>query len=220
MANIFPKSANILPIKIGIALACLGLLVVAAVWYYFTPKYTRVGYQPQQPISYSHALHVKQLGMDCRYCHSFVDQAAHANIPNSQTCNNCHKQGGVQWDNPKLSVLRESVEKNVPIQWKQVHLVPDYVYFNHSAHVNRGVSCISCHGKVKDMEVVSQEKPLSMGFCLECHRAPAANLRPLNKVYDLDWTAESEGKNQAEVGKQLVGEWNVRPPTNCAGCHR
>lgn len=220
MANIFPKSANILPIKIGFGLACLGVLVVAGVWYYFTPKYTRVGYQPQQPVAYSHALHVGQLGMDCRYCHSFVDQAAHANIPNSQTCNNCHKQGGVQWENPKLAVLRESVEKNIPIQWKQIHLVPDYVYFNHSAHVNRGVSCVSCHGQINEMEVVWQDKPLSMGWCLECHRAPENNLRPLNKVYDLNWTAASEGKNQLEVGKQLVAEWNVRPPTNCAGCHR
>lgn len=220
MANIFPKSANILPIKIGLGLSFIGLLVVAGVWYYFTPKYTRVGYQPTQPVAYSHALHVGQLGMDCRYCHSFVDQAAHANIPNSQTCNNCHKEGGVQWDNPKLAVLRQSVEKNIPIQWKQIHLVPDYVYFNHSAHVNRGVSCVSCHGQINEMEVVWQDKPLSMGWCLECHRAPENNLRPLAKVYDLNWTAASEGKNQLEVGKQLVAEWNVRPPTNCAGCHR
>lgn len=220
MANIFPKSANILPIKIGFALTCIGILIVAGMWYYFTPKYTRVGYQPQQPVSYSHALHVGQLGMDCRYCHSFVDQAAHANIPNSQTCNNCHKQGGVQWDNPKLAVLRESIEKNIPIHWRQIHQTPDYVYFNHSAHVSRGVSCVSCHGQINQMEVVYEAKPLSMGWCLECHRAPEKNLRPLNKVYDLDWTAASEKKTQLDVGLKLVNEWNVHPPTNCAACHR
>lgn len=228
MANIFPRAINLLPLKVASALGLLGSLVVVGVWYYFTPKYTRVGYQPTQPIAFSHKLHVEQLGMDCRYCHSFVDQAAHSNVPTSQTCNNCHRAGGVQWDNPKLAVLRHSVENNEPIRWVRIHQAPDYVYFNHSAHVNRGVSCYSCHGKVNEMEVVFQAESQSMGWCLECHRSPENFIRPVQEVYNLNWTIEDEtgkgsrfaGMTQQEMGKILVEEWRVHPPTNCAGCHR
>lgn len=238
MANIFPKSVNWLPVQVLIALGSLVPLVVIGMWYYFTPKYTRVGYMPEQPIAFSHKLHAGQLGMDCRYCHSFVDQAAHSNIPTSQTCNNCHKQGGVQWDSPKLAQLRESLEKDQPIRWVRIHQTPDYVYFNHSAHVNRGISCYSCHGQINEMEVVYQAESQSMGWCLDCHRNPENYIRPLDEVYNLDWTiADAVNKGefdftpnkqgqitahaaQRELGEHLVKAWNVHPPENCAGCHR
>jgi len=232
MANVFPREANLIPLKFAFALGILGALVVAGIWYYFTPKYTRVGYMPAQPVAFSHKLHAGELGMDCRYCHSFVDQAAHSNVPTTQSCNNCHKQGGVQWDNPKLAVLRASVENDQPIRWVRIHMAPDYVYFNHSAHVNRGISCYSCHGKVNEMEVVWQAEPQSMSWCLECHRNPENFIRPIHEVYNLDWTIQDEARKgllftsarptqmQTELGKKLVSEWNVHPPTNCAGCHR
>lgn len=219
MANIFPKSANLWPIKIAFGLLCIGAVMVTGIWYYFTPKYTHVGYEPIQPIAFSHNLHADQLGLECRYCHSFTEEAAHANIPTTQTCNNCHRPGGVQWDNPKLAVLRESIEQNKPIRWVQVHRLPDFVYFNHSAHFERGIHCSMCHGKdIRFQEVISQVEPLSMGFCLDCHRAPEKYIRPIFALPDP--TSKPSQKNKGKTGKQLVEEWSVHPPTNCSGCHR
>jgi hypothetical protein len=217
MANFFPRSSNILPLKVAVMAAVLAPAVVAGMWYYFTPKYTRVGYQPIQPVSFSHNIHAKQLGMDCRYCHSFVEVAAHSNVPNTQTCMACHTQ--VQKDNPKLEPLRESWNTGKPLQWVQIHKTPDYVYFNHSVHVNRGVSCFSCHGQVNEMEVVSHDKPHSMAWCLDCHRAPENELRPPGQVFNLDWHAATP-EQQREIGLKLKHDWKVNPPTNCAGCHR
>lgn len=224
MANIFPRGSNFLPLKIVVCLFFLGGASTAGFWYYFTNKYTNVGYQPTQPIPFSHDIHVQQVGMDCRYCHSFVDVAAHSNIPTTQVCMNCHQQ--IQKDNPQLHALRDSWQTGKPIPWVQIHKTPDYVYFNHSAHVNRGVSCVSCHGKVNEMAVVHHEKPLSMDWCLDCHRKPELALRPLDKITDLNWTApqkpgQSAAAAQEEIGIKLKKDWHINPPDkNCAGCHR
>ena len=219
MANFFPRSSNWIPLKILVIVIVLGNAVTAGVWYYFTPKYTRMGYQPIQPIPFPHDIHVKQLGMDCRYCHSFVEVAAHSNVPNTQVCVNCHSQ--VQKDNPKLQPLRDSWQTGQPIQWVQIHKTPDFVYFNHSAHVNRGVSCVSCHGQVNEMPVVYHAKSHSMSWCLDCHRAPEDALRPVDKVFNLDWQPSWIGKTQQDIGLQLKKDWSVNPPVqSCAGCHR
>jgi len=130
---------------------------------------------------------------------------------------NCHSQ--VQKENPKLQPVRDSWATGKPIEWIQLHKTPDYAYFNHSAHVNRGVSCVSCHGTINHMEVVSQQKPLSMGWCIDCHRAPENALRPVEQVFNLDWTPPA-GKTQQEIGLDLKQQWHVNPPENCAGCHR
>ncbi len=218
MANIFPRWSNLIPIKLAVCVVALGAAVTAGIWYYFTPEYTNVGYMPVQPVPFSHELHVKQLGLDCRHCHSFVEVAAHSNIPNTETCMRCHTQ--VQKENPKLQPVRDSWASGQPIPWVQIHKTPDYVFFNHSVHVNRGVSCKSCHGEVNNMAVVHQVKSLSMSWCLDCHRAPENHLRPLNEVFNLDWVPPV-GKNQKEIGTALKKEWNVNPPvTNCAACHR
>jgi len=217
MANIFPRSSNLLPIKLLICATFLGLGLSAAVAYYFTPKYTRVGYMPVQPVPFSHDIHVTQLGLDCRYCHSFVEVAAHSNIPNTQTCMNCHTF--VQTENPKLQPVRDSWATGEAIPWVQIHKTPDYVYFDHSVHVNRGISCYSCHGKVNEMEVVYHHEPLSMAWCLDCHRNPENHLRPQSEVFNLNWTPPA-GTNQRKIGLELKHEWNVNPPENCAGCHR
>jgi hypothetical protein len=224
MANIFPRSSNLLPFKILLCLLVLGGAVSVGMNYYFTPKYTRVGYQPTQPVPFSHKIHAGQLGMDCRYCHSFVETAAHSNIPNTQTCMNCHSQ--IQKDNPKLAAVRESWQTGRPISWLQIHKTPDYVYFNHAAHVNRGVSCVSCHGDVTEMEVVYHHEPHSMAWCLDCHRQPEKALRPVDQVTNLKWkpetkNGESLAQAQLRIGTELKKAWNIHPPDmNCAGCHR
>ena len=224
MANIFPRSSNWIPLKLIVIVAVLGGAVSSGMWYYFTPKYTRVGYQPAQPVPFSHKIHAGQLGMDCRYCHSFVDVAAHSNIPTTQVCMNCHTQ--VQAANPKLAAVRESWQTGKPIPWVQIHKTPDYVYFNHSAHVNRGVSCVECHGHIEEMEVVEHAKPLSMDFCLTCHRNPENALRPLSQITNLKYQAEPKGDEspaeaQKRIGEGLKKAWHINPPDkNCAGCHR
>lgn len=217
MSNIFPKSANRLPLQILIYLCVLGGIATAGVTYYMTPKYTRVGYAPVQPVPYSHALHVGQLGLDCRYCHSNVDKSGYANLPTAQTCMNCHN--AVKKDSPLLEVVRNSYETGDPVPWVKVHELPDFAYFNHAVHVNRGVSCVECHGKVNEMEVVTHTQPLSMSFCLECHRNPASRVRQPEDIYDLDspTIAATAG---LEAGAKFVHDWNIKPPQSCTGCHR
>ena len=217
MSNIFPKSANRLPLQIVIYLCVLGGIASAGVTYYMTPKYTRIGYAPVQPVPYSHALHVGQLGLDCRYCHSNVDKSGYANLPTAQTCMNCHNQ--VKTDSPLLAVVRKSYETGDPVPWVKVHELPDFAYFNHSVHVTRGVSCVECHGKVNEMEVVTHTQSLSMGFCLECHRNPEGRVRHPEDVFNLDspTIAASAG---LEAGKKFVHDWNIKPPQSCTGCHR
>lgn len=193
------------------------IATVAAVWYYFTPKYTRVGYQPTQPAPFSHEFHVGQLGLSCLYCHTHVDEAPHSNVPATQTCMNCHLR--VKAQSPLLAEVRNSWESGTPVRWKQVHRLPDYAYFNHAVHINRGISCQSCHGEINEMKVVYHAEPLSMGWCLECHRNPAPHLRPRDEVYNLDWQPEF-GESALSVGERLQRELNIHPPETCQGCHR
>lgn len=216
MPAIFPKWTNRLPLMVIVGLLLFGASITAGVWYYFTPKYTRVGYQPIQPVSFSHAAHVDQLGMDCRYCHSAVEQSWYSNIPASSTCMNCHNQ--VLKDDPRLALVRESAASGQPIPWVQIHRLPDFAYFNHSVHVNRGVSCVSCHGRIDQMDVVHHAQPLSMAFCLDCHRNPAPNLRPKDKITDLAWNAQSH--LPADWGDKAVRAWKVNASQNCSACHR
>ncbi|MGA1205569.1 MAG: cytochrome c3 family protein [Opitutales bacterium] len=217
MANLFPKWSNQLPVKILTAVVVLGATAVAGISYYFTPKYTRVGYEPKQPVSYNHYLHAEQLGIDCRYCHSHVEESGHANVPDAGTCMNCHSQ--VKKDSPLLEPIRSSHATGEPVEWVRIHKVPDYVYFNHAVHVNRGVSCVECHGEVNKMETVYHAKPLSMAFCLDCHRNPEDAIRPLDEVYNLNWTPENKAAH-AEMAKDMVIDWNINPPQSCSGCHR
>ena len=222
MSAIFPKWSNRLPLLIVVALALVGTAVTAGVWYYFTPKYTRVGYEPVQPVAFSHAIHVDQLGMDCRYCHSGVEKSWFSNIPTAGTCMNCHSQ--VLKDDPKLALVRESAATGEPIPWVQIHRTPDYVYFNHSVHVARGVSCVNCHGQVNQMDEVYHAKPLSMAFCLDCHRNPAAFIWPVDKVTDLNWKWSDDPLQNAELqkanGEKFVHDWKVESLENCSACHR
>ncbi len=217
MSHVFPKWSNALPLQIVIYLFVLGGTVTAGVTYYCTPKYLRVGYQPVQPVPFDHSLHAGQLGLDCRYCHSNVDQSGFANIPAAQTCMNCHQQ--VKPQSPLLAVVRASYETGDPVPWVQVHQLPDYVYFNHAIHVNRGIGCVECHGKINTMPVVYHAESLAMKFCLNCHRDPAAFVRTQDEVYNLDSPRLAAAGRAAEAAR-LVRDGRIKPPESCSGCHR
>lgn len=242
---VFPKTANlVLPLLVLLVIGA-GTYVPVVVGLGASPENTDVGYQPVQPVPYSHALHVGQLGLDCTYCHTTVDKASFAAIPPTQTCMNCHTH--VRTESPKLAPVRESWQSGKPIEWVKVHDLPDYSYFNHSAHVNKGVSCVSCHGRVDHMgeEGVYQAKNLSMGWCLDCHRNPEQALRPKDQVTNLGWTpdqlklaepgtesfqilqemnlAPNEEITQAKLGEFLKKKYGIRDHhfmTSCSTCHR
>ena len=217
MANVFPKWVNTIPIKVVVAVILIKTAVIAGFTYYATPKYTRVGYAPTQPVAFSHALHSGQLEIDCRYCHTNVDRSEHSNVPATEVCMSCHSM--VRKDDPILAPVRESYASGEPIPWVRIHKTPDYVYFNHAVHVNRGISCVECHGRVDQMKVVHHDKPLSMGFCLDCHRNPEEYIRPPEEVYNLAWERpKTEEFNEMAAG--FVHVWKVNPPQSCSGCHR
>lgn len=216
MSDIFPKWTNSLPLKVGIGAALLGTFALGAVWYYFTPKYTRVGYKPTQPVAFSHDIHANQLQIDCRYCHNNVDKSWYSNVPAANTCMNCHSI--VLKDSPKLELVRQSYTTSKPIEWVQIHKVPDYVYFNHSVHVSRGISCVECHGQINHMDEVYHAKPLSMSFCVDCHRNPELALRDPKDVYNLDLKVDAE--KQLKSGLKLAHDWKVNASQNCSACHR
>jgi len=219
---IFPKWTNWLPLALVVGAALAGGAVVTGVAVYCTPKYTRAGYQPVQPVPFSHKIHAGQLGVDCRYCHNSVEKSWFANLPGASTCMNCHNQ--VLKDDPRLQIVRDSAETGRPIPWVQVHKVPDYVYFSHQVHVRRGMSCVECHGRIDQMDEVRHAKPFSMSFCLDCHRNPAANIRPVDKVTNLGWqwstNAVEAEKMQAVNGKKFVHDWKVETLQSCSACHR
>jgi hypothetical protein len=222
MSDIFPEWTNRLPVKVLAGAILVGSGMIAGAWYYLTPKYTRVGYQPIQPTAFSHAVHVDQLGMDCVYCHEGVKKSWYAGLPSASSCMNCHNQ--VLPDDPRLAWVRESAKGGRPIPWIQIHKLPDYVYFNHAAHVNRGVSCVECHGQINRMDEAYQAQPLSMSFCLDCHRNPAAKLRPLDRVTDLNWTWNDDPQAAAALqrtnGQKLAEAWKVQVLEDCSTCHR
>lgn len=215
MSQIFPEWTNRLPAIIAVSVVVLVLSVIGFFCYYGSPKYTDVGYRPAQPVAYSHKLHAGDLGMDCRYCHSSVERSPVANVPPTQTCMNCHKLILPQSD--KLLQVRESWSTGQPIPWVRVHDLPDYAYFDHGAHLNAGVGCASCHGNVAQMEKVTQVQPLSMSWCLDCHRDPDQSLRPSDQVTNMNWTPPAD---QLKFAQRVRAEKNINPPTDCSGCHR
>ncbi len=211
---LFPKWANKVPLIVLFVLLFLGGGTIFVFWYWFSPRHLEVGYAPDQPIPFSHQLHVSELGIDCRYCHTNVERGPVASVPPVEVCMNCHTQ--IQKDKPNSVKLRESFEQNKPIEWVKVHDLPDYTYFDHSQHINAGVSCVSCHGRVDQMKKVHQVQPLSMGWCIECHRHPEQHIRPKEFVTRLDWKA----KDQIAMGQDLIKAHKIRPREDCSTCHR
>jgi hypothetical protein len=215
MAAIFPKSSDLI-LKVVGALIGLGAVGAIGAYAYFSyPTVIDTGYQPVQPVPYSHKLHAGEMGMDCFYCHSTVYRAAFAAIPGTEVCMGCHTN--VRDKSPRLELVRKSYVTGQPIPWVKVHDLPDYVFFNHQAHVTAGVSCVTCHGRVDQEVEVKQVKPLNMAWCLSCHRDPAPNIRPANLVTKLDWVPD---RDPAEIGREIIAQKGLKPPTNCSGCHR
>lgn len=209
---IFPEWTETLKKWVTVLLLGAPVYLVALIAYGVTPEAIRLGYQPDQPVPYSHALHAGELGMDCRYCHNAVEKSAKAAVPPAGTCMNCHT--AIHAQSEKLLPIRQSFSEGTPVKWVRVTDLPDYVYFNHSAHIGAGVGCESCHGRVDQMVKVFQAKSLTMGWCLDCHRNPTPHLRApenLTKMGYVPSAAESAGVAKAN---------NVNPPTNCSTCHR
>ncbi len=217
MKPIFPKSLDFLIRATGAFLGFSVLTGIAAYTYFTMPVVIDTGYRPEQPVPYSHKLHAGNIGMDCYYCHNTITKSGHAAIPATETCMNCHTR--VKTDSALLAPIRKSYATGEPVKWVKVHALPDYAYFNHSAHLSAGVSCVSCHGRVDQMVEITQVKPLNMGWCLECHRNPAPNLRPTEFITKLDWEPPA-GRTATEIGMEIVKAKGINPPVNCGGCHR
>jgi hypothetical protein len=183
---------------------------------------TKVDLIVDQKVPFSHEHHVRGLGIDCRYCHTTVETEAEASVPPTYTCMSCHSQ--VWNEAPMLAPVRESMAQNKPLEWRKVHDLPDFVYFHHGIHVQKGVGCVECHGRVDQMPLMWKEKSLSMGWCLECHKNPEKFVRPKDEVFNMTWKAadEGEGETQASLGAKLVQEYNIPKDrlTNCSVCHR
>lgn len=214
MAQIFPEKANRGALYLGAGVLLGGALSALGVWYYFSPEYTDVGYSPEQPIAYSHALHAGELQLDCRYCHAGVEVSPVASVPPTKVCMNCHALVGRELES--LEPLRASAADGEPLRWVRIHDLPDYAFFDHSMHLRAGVGCSSCHGDVAAMEVVSQVEPLSMGWCLECHRDPGPHLRPFDQITNTAWTPP---ENQAELAARWIEERDIQAPEACSACH-
>ncbi len=217
MPQILPPNANTFA-KWSIigGLVFLTLLVCALVAFARTER-NRVGVPVTQPVAFQHSLHAGELGIDCRYCHSSVEVAAYANVPPTEVCMTCHSQ--IRVGSPQLAPVANSWETGVPLQWNKVHDLADFVYFNHSAHVNNGVGCSYCHGRMDQMSAVWKAKPMTMGWCLECHRNPAKFVRPRSEILNM---AYEYPENQAELGPELVKayEINTEALPTCSTCHR
>lgn len=212
----FPAWTNGLRTAVGAGGGFFLVYVAGLIYYGFSPQATDVGYMPTQPVAYSHAVHVGRLGLDCRYCHTTVEEAGSAAVPPTKTCMGCHTN--IRGGSEKLALVRDSYEKGLPIRWVKVHDLPDYAYFNHSAHVRRGVGCSTCHGRVDKMEVVYQAEPLSMQWCLECHRNPERYVRPLEEITNMEWAPTPQ--EQARIGPAVVEALGLKPSEDCSTCHR
>jgi hypothetical protein len=216
MSALFSKRSNALLLTV---LATLGLGAAGTVGglmlYWRTPYGTSQAEPILQPVQFDHRHHVQDDLIDCRYCHSSVDRAPSAGIPPTELCLSCHSQ---IWNkSPLLDLVRQSWFAGKPIVWTRVHKVPDFVYFNHAIHVNKGVGCVECHGRVDQMATIEQAQPLTMGFCLDCHRDPQPRLRPLEEVANLRWQPPAD---RAALGAELAKKYDVKTRVSCSTCHR
>ena len=220
MSQVFPKSANAWSkasiIAIVFVLLGLGLVVLTIQRSDFVTSANRF---VEQPVQFSHQHHAGGIGIECRYCHTSVEVSPSAGIPPTKTCINCHSQ---IWNtSPYLEPVRASFRDDTALNWTRVHDLPDFAYFNHSIHVKKGVSCVSCHGRIDEMPLVYKEKSLTMQWCIDCHRKPESAIRPKEYVYQLDWKPEGK-QTQEQIGKELLEKYHILSSfqlTNCSTCH-
>ena len=233
----FPTWVNKFTLLLVATAVTVGGYLATCLFAAIHPTIINVGHQPKQPVPFSHKLHAGQLKLDCRYCHNTIERTAHAAIPATATCGNCHggnrttggerDLGVVHPESTVLQPIRDSLEDGDPVLWERVHDLPDFVYFNHAAHINGGISCVSCHGRIDKMEVVTQVEPMSMKWCLDCHRKPENHLRDPSLVTQLDFVPKDENGKLLEVGSDAYGEHygskfleSVNPNISCSTCHR
>ncbi|HWP46719.1 MAG TPA: cytochrome c3 family protein [Candidatus Limnocylindrales bacterium] len=219
MPQIFHRSTNTLS-----KLSIFGAVFMLVVFAWVLMQINRSEYVTQanivrvQPVQFSHEHHVSGLGIDCRYCHTTVEESSFAGIPPTKTCMNCHSQ--IWANSPYLEPVRESWRTGKAIQWTRVHNLADFVYFNHSIHVNKGIGCVTCHGRIDQMPLTWQQQSLQMEWCLECHRQPERFIRPREYVFSMDWQPPAD---QIALGQKLVKEYNIPDVaflTSCSTCHR
>jgi hypothetical protein len=204
-----PTADAVMRAALAILLSAPVLLVVGLMLIARSPLGNGSFASIEQPVQFDHRHHVSDDGIDCRYCHDTVGKSATAGIPPTSRCMGCHAQ--VWNQSPKLQLVRESYYEDRPLEWNRVNRVPDFVFFNHSVHINKGVGCISCHGRIDQMPVVEQVSSLSMGWCLDCHRNPEPHLRPVDAVTAMDWKpSDSSGLTPPRA----------HPRTECTTCHR
>jgi hypothetical protein len=216
MAQIFHPSTNTLSrLSIFGAVFVLALLLWLLAAVERSPYITQADVVREQPVPFSHKHHVSGLGIDCRYCHTTVEEAAFAGIPSTKTCMTCHSQIWVT--SPVLEPVRASFRTDTSILWSRVNDLPDFVYFDHSIHIHKGIGCVTCHGRVDQMPLTWRAHPMTMEWCLECHRAPERFVRPRAQVFRMDWEPPRYGM---ALGQQLVREYHIQPDTSCSTCHR
>lgn len=216
MPQIFSRTANIVS-KASLVAVLGGVAILGGVLYaiMMSPYYTNVNVTREQPVPFSHKHHAGELGIDCRYCHTSVEKSSFAGVPPTQTCMTCHSQ---IWTNaPMLEPVRASYRDNKSLSWTRVNALPDYVYFNHSIHVAKGVGCTTCHGQVAEMPLMYKANTLYMGWCLDCHRQPEKYVRPKSEVFNPNYVAPP---NQLELGARLVKENHIQSLQSCSTCHR
>jgi hypothetical protein len=218
MRQIFRPRADTIARILLASLAAMPVLLVGFGYSLMRSSYvTQENITREQPVPFSHEHHVGGLGIECRYCHTSVEHARFAGMPPSETCMTCHSQ---IWTNAgMLAPVRASLAENRPLRWRRVHNLPGYVYFDHSVHVTNGIGCSTCHGAVDQMPLMRQTAPLTMGWCLDCHRDPVPNLRPSKDIFDMSWKPP---KDQAEKGSVLLKHYGIdtRHLTDCSICHR
>jgi len=216
MPQIFHRSANTLS-KVSLAgiLLLVGGLIGLAMLLGRSSYVTRAQEYVEQPVQFSHLHHVLDDGIDCRYCHTSVETSSFAGIPPTKTCMNCHSQ--IWQSAPILEPVRASFREDRPMQWVRVHDLPDFVYFNHSIHVKKGMGCETCHGRIDQMPLTKQQNTLQMEWCINCHRNPQDYVRPREEVFTMGYRPQ---KAQSELGPELVAKYNIKPSTDCSTCHR
>ena len=216
MSQIFHRSTNTISrVTIFGAIFIIAALLTVALMINRSGYVTQADVPREQPVPFSHQHHVGGIGIDCRYCHTTVEISNSANIPSTKICMNCHSQ--IWTTSPTLEPVRESFRKDKSIPWIRVHDLPDYAYFNHSIHVNKGVGCSTCHGRVDRMPLVWQHASLQMEWCLDCHRQPEKYVRPREEVFDMEYQPPAD---QIELGRRLVKEYKIQSLTHCSTCHR
>jgi hypothetical protein len=219
MAQIFHPSTNTVSRLSVFGAFAFILILLMLLWAFMRSSYyTAQDVERQQPVQFSHEHHVLDDGIDCRYCHTSVETSAFAGIPPVQTCMNCHSE--IFRDSPYLAPVRDSFRTGDPIRWTRVHKIADFAYFDHSIHVNKGVGCSTCHGRVDRMPLIRQVVSLQMEWCLGCHRQPELYLRPKDQVFNMEWQAPPD---QLQLGLRLKKEYKIRSSqdlTSCSTCHR